>query len=132
MHVSDSDDDGDSAESVSLSNNMTATTFQNSNDTRWDSTKLMIRSYLINYGKYNNNQTLCKLILLFVDVIEQTLRESKIKDKQQLYMDEDELEFLKELDMFLDIFSVSTKSLQAKKSPTIQMIFPFYVDIIDK
>lgn len=49
MHVRDDLEETD--DSNLMLNNLNATTFRNSNETRWDSTKLMIRSYLNNYGK---------------------------------------------------------------------------------
>ena len=36
-----------------INHNITSETFKNSNDTRWDSQRVMLRSYRINRGLYN-------------------------------------------------------------------------------
>lgn len=80
-------------------------TFKNANATRWDSLRVMVKTYLLNE-----------------DSIRKVLLMSKIKDVGELLLTEEDSASMVEFLAFLEIFAAATKALQSNSVPTMNLV----------
>lgn len=99
--------------------------FKPANDTRWDSTRVLLETRRANEGKFLGCDVKLKLVLIIkifssAGLINKMLVEL---DKAELILNREETTLVHELEKLLDVFSEATKSLQSRSQPTINLLF---------